>query len=376
MKSMNERSVAPAMRMFGGSPISVAVPPMFEARISMITSGIGSMSSASASRNVIGTISRTVVRLSRNADSTRGRRRPARRRPRAAARARAGRRGSRATCRRPVGSVTLTISIIPASRPSVFQSIASIATLLVDRLREQQQHGAEQRDLGAVDALGGDDARARPRRSRRRAPSARPCQRDGARRRRTTTGRIPSRRRSPSHSAHGCASTHVATLDAGRAGAARASSRHGGRARVGRASAARASSARSTAASSSSRAQLAARPRLGLRRRTGAAGAIQKISQARHTPHACREPASVPLGRAPILAGSASPDGEPAWGRSPQHARLGLDEPAPDRVARQLDAVAHPELGHQVLAVALDRLAADRQQLRRSARSCAPRRSA
>ena len=36
----------------------------------MITSGIGSMSSASASRNVIGTISRTVVRLSRNADSS------------------------------------------------------------------------------------------------------------------------------------------------------------------------------------------------------------------------------------------------------------------------------------------------------------------
>ena len=58
------------MRMFGGSPISVAVPPMFEAMISIRTSGIGSMSSASASRKVIGTISRTVVRLSRNADSS------------------------------------------------------------------------------------------------------------------------------------------------------------------------------------------------------------------------------------------------------------------------------------------------------------------
>ena len=70
MKSVKERSVAPAMRMLGGSPISVAVPPMLETMISMITSGIGSMSSASASRNVIGTISSTVVRLSRNADST------------------------------------------------------------------------------------------------------------------------------------------------------------------------------------------------------------------------------------------------------------------------------------------------------------------
>ncbi len=70
MNAPNERSVAPAMMMFGGSPISVAVPPMLEAITSMITSGSGSMSSASASRNVIGTMSRIVVRLSRNAEST------------------------------------------------------------------------------------------------------------------------------------------------------------------------------------------------------------------------------------------------------------------------------------------------------------------
>ena len=72
MKAMKLSPVAPAMRMFGGSPISVAVPPMLETRISMITSGIGSMSSASASRNVIGTISSTVVRLSRKAESKAG----------------------------------------------------------------------------------------------------------------------------------------------------------------------------------------------------------------------------------------------------------------------------------------------------------------
>ena len=70
MNSVKLSPVAPAIRMFGGSPISVEVPPMFEAMISMSTSGIGSMSSASASRNVIGTISSTVVRLSRKADST------------------------------------------------------------------------------------------------------------------------------------------------------------------------------------------------------------------------------------------------------------------------------------------------------------------
>ena len=70
MKAPNESPVCPAMRMFGGSPISVAVPPMFEAMISTMISGTGSMSSASASRNVIGTTSRIVVTLSRNADST------------------------------------------------------------------------------------------------------------------------------------------------------------------------------------------------------------------------------------------------------------------------------------------------------------------
>ncbi len=70
MNAPKERPVWPAMRMFGGSPISVAVPPMLDATISMMISGTGLTSSASASRKVIGTISRIVVTLSRNADST------------------------------------------------------------------------------------------------------------------------------------------------------------------------------------------------------------------------------------------------------------------------------------------------------------------
>ncbi len=68
MNAVNDSPVWPAMRMLGGSPISVAVPPMLEAKISMPMSGSGSTSSASASRNVIGTISRIVVTLSRKAD--------------------------------------------------------------------------------------------------------------------------------------------------------------------------------------------------------------------------------------------------------------------------------------------------------------------
>src|SRR6202008_5127201 len=49
-------------------------------------------------------------------------------------------------------------------------------------------------------------------------------------------------------------------------------------------------------------------------------------------------------------------------GSGPQLLRL--DQPSPDGVPRELDAVAHAELAHQVLPVPLDRLATDGQQLR------------
>src|SRR3954451_6189564 len=41
-----------------------------------------------------------------------------------------------------------------------------------------------------------------------------------------------------------------------------------------------------------------------------------------------------------------------------------LHEPTPDRIPRELDAVAHPELLEDVRAVALDRLLADDEHLR------------
>src|SRR5690242_15323399 len=43
---------------------------------------------------------------------------------------------------------------------------------------------------------------------------------------------------------------------------------------------------------------------------------------------------------------------------------LRLDQPAPDRVAGEFDPVAHPELVEDVLAVTLDGLDADEEQLR------------
>jgi hypothetical protein len=54
--------------MFGGSPISVAVPPMLLAITSTRTSGTAEIPSTSASRSVMGTISRMAVRLSRKAE--------------------------------------------------------------------------------------------------------------------------------------------------------------------------------------------------------------------------------------------------------------------------------------------------------------------
>ena len=67
---MKFRPTALPIMMFGGSPISVAVPPMFEARICEIRYGLTSTLSCAVMLNVIGTVSRTVVTLSRKAEQT------------------------------------------------------------------------------------------------------------------------------------------------------------------------------------------------------------------------------------------------------------------------------------------------------------------
>ena len=155
MKSVKVRSVAPAMMMFGGSPINVAVPPMLEAITSMITSGIGSISRASASRNVIGTTSRIVVRLSRNADRDRGRdgerrddgERPATRQLPCADRNPGVDAG---------GFGQLDHDHHAREQSDRVEVDRLYGVLLVDHLRDQHEHGPEQRDLGAVDPLARD----------------------------------------------------------------------------------------------------------------------------------------------------------------------------------------------------------------------------
>ena len=68
-KSMNEKPAALPIMIFGGSPINVAVPPMFDATNSVIKNGTGLMSNFSAITNVTGIIRITVVTLSKNAET-------------------------------------------------------------------------------------------------------------------------------------------------------------------------------------------------------------------------------------------------------------------------------------------------------------------
>ena len=68
-KSLKVRSPRLAMMMLGGSPTSVAAPPMFEASTSAIRNGTGRSPSRSQTRNVTGAISSTVVTLSSTADA-------------------------------------------------------------------------------------------------------------------------------------------------------------------------------------------------------------------------------------------------------------------------------------------------------------------
>ena len=113
--------------MLGGSPMSVAVPPMFDAMISVKKYGTGLMSSKRHTVMVIGPIRRTVVTLSKNAERT-----AVSRTNRTmmvhglpfAARAHLMARNSNT----PDCLTTATNSIMPKSTPSVLKSICVTAT--------------------------------------------------------------------------------------------------------------------------------------------------------------------------------------------------------------------------------------------------------
>ena len=121
-KSTKFRPTALPIMIFGGSPISVAVPPIFEDRICEIRYGLTSTLSCAVMLNVIGTVRRTVVTLSRNAEQTI-----------VSAESATSRAIGRALTfladqmarklKSPVSLVMLTMIIMPMSRPSVLKSM-------------------------------------------------------------------------------------------------------------------------------------------------------------------------------------------------------------------------------------------------------------
>jgi hypothetical protein len=66
---LNDKPDRLAMMMFGGSPTSVAMPPMLKARASAMKEGTGGTPMRSQTRMVTGTMSSTVVTLSSSADA-------------------------------------------------------------------------------------------------------------------------------------------------------------------------------------------------------------------------------------------------------------------------------------------------------------------
>ena len=70
MKSIKLRPACEPIMIFGGSPMSVAVPPMLEDKICVSRNGTGSNPRMPVMAMDIGPTSRTVVTLSRNALST------------------------------------------------------------------------------------------------------------------------------------------------------------------------------------------------------------------------------------------------------------------------------------------------------------------
>ena len=110
-----------AMMMLGGSPISVAVPPMLEAIASAIRNGIGGTPSRSHTSSVTGATSSTVVTLSSSAEAAAVIRISititANGRPRARLADQIARYSNTPVC-----LTTLTMIIIPSSRKMTFQS--------------------------------------------------------------------------------------------------------------------------------------------------------------------------------------------------------------------------------------------------------------
>ena len=177
-KSPKSSPAAEPMRMFGGSPMRVAVPPMFEAKIWLIRYGKGETLSVRAIESVTGVSRTTVVTLSRTAARTavtsdEDDQQPERLTPREVDRV--------------AGDVLEEAGLAEAAgqdhHPGQQEDDVEVdrreGFFLVDDPEDDDEQAAQQRDQGPVEALGRDqgvgDEEDRRRRGRR--PSSAPPRR-------------------------------------------------------------------------------------------------------------------------------------------------------------------------------------------------------
>ena len=126
-KALKPRPACEPIRMLGGSPISVAVPPTLEAKTSANKNGKGGSSSSSAMTSVTGTIKSTVETLLSTAESIAVASWSISKMPAGLARTRCTDQMAR-YWKSPERREIETRIIMPARRPIVFQSIPLMAS--------------------------------------------------------------------------------------------------------------------------------------------------------------------------------------------------------------------------------------------------------
>ncbi len=146
------------MMMFGGSPTSVAAPPMLDANTSAIRNGAALMASRSQTSSVTGAISSTVVTLSSSAEATAVT-------STSRIMIRSGEPLARladqiaAYSNTPVWRRTLTMIIIPSSRNDVpvDSGVAGVEDVIgCDDAEGDQDRRSGERDNAVIDTIAGD----------------------------------------------------------------------------------------------------------------------------------------------------------------------------------------------------------------------------
>ena len=137
------------IRMLGGSPISVAVPPILEANTSANKNGNGGTSSSSAIASVTGTIKSTVLTLLRTAERSAVAICSMSRMPAGFAFTRCADQTAR-YWNSPERREIATRIIMPVIRPIVSQSMPLDRLALIERADDDDKHRADQRHHGAI----------------------------------------------------------------------------------------------------------------------------------------------------------------------------------------------------------------------------------